>query len=187
MPSSVRLMSQDDDLDGSDRWSQVDRSLDDAVARAELTGAGTAMRDALAGLRGHLHRMHIRPQEVGQLVWAAYVADLDRGLAEFQIELTRTAERPHDGPSVEDVVYARLTQFEVNGWALRLAAIEDQTGQAPSSIEEASALVPACGVELASFREACATGRPASRDKVDGVVQRLASAVVRAEGRNDNQ
>lgn len=181
--SSVEFMTETGVADGSERWKEIDRSLDGTVAGSEHGAArlDMAMRDTLGELRVRLQRVHVRPHDIGQREWAAYMTDLDRGLAELPSELARVAERPEEGPSVADVLYARRTQFEVEGWTLRLAAIRDRMNEATSSIEQVSDLVSACDSELFRFREACSTRRDASRDRVDDAVERLRSAVERVD------
>ncbi|MDZ5446949.1 hypothetical protein U2F26_30215 [Micromonospora sp. 4G57] len=56
--------------------------------------------------------------------WAGYVAGLDRGLDELNVEIGRAADRPETGPSVEDVLLTHTSALELTGWRMRFGILD---------------------------------------------------------------
>lgn len=146
-----------------------------AAAAAEL-GADHPHRGfgaALGAFGARLARVHDRCHEVADQAWVAYTARLDRGLDELQVELSRAAEDVDSAPSADDLLFARVTRLELDGWLLRL----DVPG-ASADRDKALAMASVVSRELAEFRTACSTGPGASRAAVAQAMADLRRAAV---------
>jgi len=86
-------------------------------------GRAPAVRGVLGPLRDRLHHVHAGCQAAGAVDWAAYSADLDRGLDELSVEIGRAAQQPDGGPTVDAVLHLSATRFELRAWQLKLAAL----------------------------------------------------------------
>jgi hypothetical protein len=153
------------------RLAQVETSVSRAAAEigAEHPHHGfRAVRDDLAA---RLALVHDRCQHVEDAVWAAYTTQLDRGLDELQIELTRAVEHPDSGASAADVLFARTTRLELDGWLVRL----DVPGAAADH-SRAREVASAVSHELADYRATASTGTGASRAGVEQALEELRRA-----------
>ncbi|WP_369137361.1 hypothetical protein [Modestobacter versicolor] len=105
------------------RPAVVDQQLARATAALcrDHPAHATTVRGVLAPLRDRLRRLHQDCQAADAAAWSAYTADLDRGLAELEIEVARAAERTG---GVEQVLGTAATQFERRAEELR-----EETGQ----------------------------------------------------------
>ncbi len=155
-------------VDGG-QLARIRRSVEDAAARA----ASPEVRGALLDLRGRLERAHADVESVREARWADYAAALDRGLAELDVEVRRAADGPVAEASLDDVLFGRIARFELDGWALRLAALQDR-GEAPAA---ADAAVAGCAGELAAYGAACRTDPAPPRDRVAGSLDAVRAAV----------
>lgn len=91
------------------------------------------VRGVLAPLRDRLRRVHLDCLQAEASAWAAYTADLDRGLDELSVEVARAAQRPGSTRDVEDVLSMAAARLELQAWRLRLdspATGDTDTGQA---------------------------------------------------------
>jgi hypothetical protein len=129
---------------------------------------GGALRAVLDELGARLAQVHDRCHEVDDDAWAAYAARLDRGLDELQVELTRATEHGDSSPSVDDVLFARTTRLELDGWLLRL----DVPGAAADHAR-ARELASSASRELAEYRAVSSTGSEASRTGVEQAMGEL--------------
>ena len=126
---------------------------------------------ALDELRTRLAEVHDRCHQVDDEAWAAYSTELDRGLDELQLEVARTAEHPDSGPSVDDVLFARTTRLELDGWLLRL----EVPGAAPDHAR-ARELASVASRELADYSPKTSTGSGATRAGLGQVMEELRRA-----------
>ncbi|KGH48165.1 MULTISPECIES: hypothetical protein [Modestobacter] len=128
-------------------------TLDQRLARttAGLCAAHPALapvvRGVLAPLRDRLHRLHVRCQEADTAAWAAYTADLDRGLGELAVEMDRATQQAGSGPVVDDVLATAAARLELRAWQLRLSA----SGADDPDAERARALTVAAAGHLAEL------------------------------------
>lgn len=155
--------------DATQVWQPVRARLDhvevSVAAAAVEVGAEhphRGFRVVLDELGARLVQVHDRCHEVDERAWAAYSARLDRGLDELQVELARAAEHADSAPSAEDLLFARITRLELDGWLLRL----DVPGAAADR-DKAREMASAASWELADYRAACSTGSGASRAAVE--------------------
>ena len=134
-----------------------------------------SVRAVLAPLRDRLRRVHERGRLVDADIWAAYRADLDRGLDELSTEIARAAQETGRGPGVDDVLAATAARLELRAWELRLHTV---TGDDPR-VAEAREL--AAGVHASLDQLAGTPGQVALRSQVDRDLEALRRAVERAE------
>jgi hypothetical protein len=134
-----------------------------------------AVRGVLAPLRDRLRRVHERSRPADPDVWAAYRADLDRGLDELTGEVARAAREPGRGPGVDDVLASTAARLELRAWELRLHTAGGEDPQ----VAEARQLVRAVDATLEQL--ATTPGRPALRTQLTQDLEALRRAVERAE------
>ena len=135
-----------------------------AMAAAEVGARHPyhGFRAVLEELGARLAEVHDRCHEVDDAAWAAYTARLDRGLDELQAELSRAAEAPDAGTPAADVLFARTTRLEIDGWLVRL-----DVPRAAADHARALELAAAASRELADYRVAAGSGDGASRAGVE--------------------
>ncbi|PZA22818.1 hypothetical protein DMO24_03260 [Modestobacter versicolor] len=98
-------------------------SIDQRLARATATlcrdhpAHATTVRGVLAPLRDRLRRVHLDCQAAEAAAWAAYTADLDRGLDELAVEMARATQEP--GGDVDAVLRHTATVLEQRAVELR--------------------------------------------------------------------
>jgi hypothetical protein len=144
------------------RLGHVAASVAAATAELGTDRRHRGFRAALDEFGARLGRIHDRCHEVDEQAWAAYAARLDRGLDELQVELARAAEDADPAPSAEDLLFARTTRLELDGWLSRL----DVPGAAADR-DKALEMASVVSRELADYRAACSTGSGASRAAVE--------------------
>ncbi|MGY1857582.1 hypothetical protein [Modestobacter sp. SYSU DS0290] len=117
------------------RASEVDAHLQTVTDRLcdghpEVAGP---VRTALGGLRDRLRRVHTQCGPTDATVWAAHRAELDRGLAELEVELDRaTRHEPSGGPTLDALLFTTVSSLELRAWRLRL----DTVGGAPAAVHD---------------------------------------------------
>jgi hypothetical protein len=153
------------------RLAQVETSVAAAATDVGAEHPHRGFRAVLDELGVRLARVHDRCHEVGEDAWAAYTARLDRGLDELQMELARAAEHPDSGPPGDDVLFARATRLELDGWLLRL----DVPGAAADHAR-ARELASVASRELADYRASSSTAAGASRAGVEQAMADLRRA-----------
>jgi hypothetical protein len=153
------------------RLAHVENAVASAGAEVGAEHPHHGFRAVLDELGARLAQVHDRCHEVDDGAWAAYSARLDRGLDELQVELTRAAEHPDSGPSGDDVLFARTTRLELDGWLVRL----DVPGAA-SDHPRARELASAASRELADYRASSSTAAGASRAGVEHAMAALRHA-----------
>ena len=161
----VTNLQQDRIADVSRRVSAAE---DSAVHRHAVHA--DAIRRTLTTLRGGLHQAHAQCASVQDQDWAAYVSDLDRGLAELDVELARAADRPNGDRDVDDVLVVHSTALELAGWRLRVSLLGDSAAD-PSGVRQRLA---AAEQELQSYRSG--GGAPAPADALEKSVQQVRDA-----------
>lgn len=152
------------------RLADVQRRLADTERAAghryaDLAGA---VRESFDRLRHGLNLAHSRCAAVEEQQWADYVAQLDRGLAELDVEMNRAAERSN-GPSVPQALVIHTTALELTGWRLR-TSLPDATPEALAAMEPGLAAAEA---ELERYRAACTTAGPVSAAALERRVDEL--------------
>ncbi|XVU21887.1 hypothetical protein ACQPZJ_32070 [Actinoplanes sp. CA-054009] len=96
------------------------------VSGAERTFAarhpafGDPIRASLGKLRAGLERAHDKSDLATEREWSTYMASLDQGLAELDVEVGRAAEG-RDTRSVEDVLAHHTSALEEAGWRLQFS------------------------------------------------------------------
>ena len=135
----------------------------------------STVRGVLAPLRDRLRRVHERSRPADAELWAAYRADLDRGLDELALEVARAASGPVRGPGVDDVLTTTAARLELRAWELRL----DTAAGDDSRVAEARQLVRA--VDAALDQLVATPGRPALRGQLAQDLEALRRSVERAE------
>ncbi|MCZ2828503.1 hypothetical protein O2W14_06615 [Modestobacter sp. VKM Ac-2986] len=133
-----------------------------------------AVRGVLAPLRDRLRRVHERCVQADADAWAAYRADLDRGLDELSVEVARAAQEPARGPAVDDVLTTAAARLELRAWELRLHT----TGGPDALVAEARQLAAALRAGLDEL--AADPGSPALRARAEHDLETLRRAVERA-------
>ncbi|MEU4556930.1 hypothetical protein AB0F72_00970 [Actinoplanes sp. NPDC023936] len=138
------------------RLADVHRRVADterAVSR-RYADLAAAVRLSFEHLRHGLELAHARCSAVEDGHWADYVAQLDRGLAELDIEINRAASGGA-GPSAPEVLVIHTTAVELAGWRLR-TSLPDSGLEEPSAVRSRLAAAEA---ELEQYRAECVTGR----------------------------
>lgn len=131
---------------------------------ADLAGS---VRQSFEHLRHGLELAHTRCDTVEDGHWADYVVQLDRGLAELDIEIDRAANGG-DGPGAPEVLVIRTTALELAGWRLRTRLPDPRSGE-PSA---ARSRLAAAEAELERYRADCVTG-PASATALQRRIEEL--------------
>ena len=134
----------------------VDQRLARATAglcRDQPAHAAT-VRGVLAPLRDRLYRVHAACRQAEAASWAAYTADLDRGLDELSVEMQRaTTERGAD-----DVLSAAAAQLELRAWQLRLDTLRAEGHDVTAAQQVADSVAAGRpGAELTALRQAVET------------------------------
>jgi hypothetical protein len=159
------------EVDGytTSRLASIEQRLGNAASRlgGEHPRAADTVRSALHGLRERLAHAHADTHHADDVAWARYSADLDRGIDELSVEMTRVMEQPGGGSGVEDVLYIRATSLELDGWSLRLDVPEHGTES------DVRTLVATAKRELSEYRAAVSSGQRASRDGVQRAMDEL--------------
>ncbi|MFF5084913.1 hypothetical protein ACFY36_48400 [Actinoplanes sp. NPDC000266] len=78
------------------------------------------IRASLGRLRDVLERAHEKSDLATEREWSAYMASLDQGLAELDVEVSRAAEG-RATRSVEDVLAHHTSALEEAGWRLQFS------------------------------------------------------------------
>jgi len=109
------------------------------------------VRGVLAPLRDRLYRLHATCRQAEVSTWAAYTADLDRGLDELAVEIQRAAT----DRAADDVLSAAAAQLELRAWQLRLDTLRAE-GRDVSAAQQVADSVAAGqpGADLTALRRA---------------------------------
>ena len=109
------------------RPAEIDQRLARATAGLcrDHPRLAPAVRGVLAPLRDRLHRVHVGCQQADAGAWAAYTADLDRGIDELTVEIGRAAEQQRAGAEVDDVLAATAVRLELRALQLRLQTLTE--------------------------------------------------------------
>ena len=157
------------------RPAVVDQRLARATAGLcrDHPGCAQAVRGVLAPLRDRLRRVHERSRPTDAQAWAAYRADLDRGLDELSVEVARAAREP--AGRVDDVLARTAARLELRAWELRLhtAAGDDHR------VTEARQLAATLDAGLDQL--AATPARPGLRAGLERDLEALRRSVERAE------
>ncbi|MEV4347046.1 hypothetical protein AB0J83_21530 [Actinoplanes sp. NPDC049596] len=78
------------------------------------------IRASLGKLREGLERAHEKSDLASEREWSSYMASLDQGLAELDVEVGRAAEG-RDSRSVSDVLDHHTSALEEAGWRLQFS------------------------------------------------------------------
>ncbi|QXG75545.1 hypothetical protein KUM42_17300 [Modestobacter sp. L9-4] len=159
------------------RPSVVDQRLARVTAGLcrDHPASARAVRGVLAPLRDRLRRVHERCVQADADAWAAYRADLDRGLDELSVEVARAAREPGRASGVDDVLTATAARLEVRAWELRLHTADGDDAR----VAAARQLVRA--VETSLEQLAATPARPALRAQLDHDLEALRRTVEVAE------
>lgn len=165
----------------AERLADVDRAVNQ-VAETVVGGhpyAADQIRAALAALRSRLVHVHGACQEVAADTWSTYVAELDSGLDQLHIELARTADRPDSTATVEELLFTRCTQLELDGWRLRFDVQRLQTTIGPAAAQaELADLTTEAAQALAQYEQTADGGAGgATRSEVEKAMDRIRGAV----------
>ncbi|GAA0503217.1 hypothetical protein GCM10010167_73730 [Paractinoplanes deccanensis] len=87
---------------------------------ARHTAYAAPIRASLGKLRDELERAHDKCDLAGEREWATYMASLDQGLAELDVEVGRAAEG-RDTRSVEQVLAHHTSALAEAGWRLQFS------------------------------------------------------------------
>ena len=105
------------------------RTVTDRLCNRHPEIAGP-VRGALDSARTRLRRAHARCGRADAAAWADHRADLDRGLAELDVELARVHEGAgRDGPSLDAVLLETTASMELRAWQLHLRTADDASGR----------------------------------------------------------
>ncbi|MFQ1000834.1 hypothetical protein [Modestobacter sp. SSW1-42] len=169
--------------DTADRPAIRPAVVDQRLARAtaglcrDHPASARAVRAVLAPLRDRLRRVHEHCVQADADAWAAYRADLDRGLDELSVEVARAAQQPGRGTGVDDVLAATAARLELRAWQLRLSTAGGPDPQVAGARQLAAA------VDAGLDELAADPGRAGVRARVAHDLDELRRAVQRA-GRN---
>ena len=143
--------------------AHVDQRLARATAGLcrDHPALAATVRGVLAPLRDRLYRLHAACRQADDQAWAAYTADLDRGLDELSVEVQRAGtERAAD-----DVLTAAAARLELRAWQLRLDTLRAEGRDVATAQQVADSLTAALaagqpvrpGPDLAALRQAGST------------------------------
>lgn len=136
-----------------------------AVGNRHADLAGT-VRHSFERLRHGLDLAHARCAAVEESHWAQYVSELDRGLAELDVEMRRAAE-DGPGPDAPQVLVIHATALELAGWRLRTSATDAASADSPAD------RLAAAEAELERYRAACTGGGSVSVAALERRVEQL--------------
>ena len=127
------------------------------------------VRSRLDALRGRIRLAHARCARVEAEAWAQHRAELDRGLAELDVELDRARQGgPAGGPSLDTVLLGTAASLELRAWRLYL----DTTFAADAPAHELAADVER-NVSRLRAADRMADGAAAARMQVEESLEAL--------------